>query len=508
MRLILFVVLALVKTISCAQTSLNEIDLKLGEYTVGFKHYTIVDSTRTYSRVYDYSNQKVLRPIPVSIWYPSNQNTEGIQPLQILDYFTILKEEEEWEHLPNEQLLNWFEYANTKQNRIHLLETTNAFSELKFANNKFPVIVYAPSHQASSIENFALCEYLTSHGYIVISSPSRGTETRWFSNNPVKEIENQARDVEFLMKEVGKLPIADFNNIALMGFSFGGLANVIAQNRNEHVKAMVSLDGTERYQYGLLNRSAFFNPEKIDVPYIHMAQKDIPEKVLAEDDINPELNVKFELFDSISKSEAYQLKFHHLTHSYFSTLGVLFAKRDKRQDKNDSQIMESYKWVSIYGLNFLNAFLKKDQEASSFIKNKPANNKVKNGLITQKIKQAEPALFTFQDFNDLAVKQNYEELPKLYELVIQEHGSFEIPEGNLNTLGLQLVFNPTTSEQGIDVFQLAIALYPYSANLLDSLAEGYVFIQQKEKAIEYFKKSLELNPQNQNAINRLEQFKE
>ena len=490
------------------QTSLNEIDLNFGKYKVGFRHYTTVDSTRTYSRIFDYSNKKILRPIPVSIWYPSEQKTGNKQPLKILDYFKILKEEEEWEYLPNEQVLNWFYYSNTPANQNHLKELTKAYPAIEFATGNFPIIIYTPSFQASSIENFALCEYLASHGYFVISSPSRGTETRWFSSNNAKEMETQARDVEFLIKVVGKYPMANYKKIAVVGFSFGGLANMLAQNRNEKIKAIISLDGTERYQYKLLKKSPFFDKINIDVPYIHMAQKEIPEKVLKEDNREAELNTKFELYDSITNSTVYRLKFHNLTHSHFSTLGILFGSRDKRQDKSDSEIMESYKWVSTYTLNFLNAYLGNDDKALSFIENKPSDNGLRNGLITHRTKQPESVAFTFQDFNDLASSHNYQNLLQLYDSIIKKHPSFKIPEGNLNTIGLQLVFNPNTPEEGINIFLLATKLYPNSANLFDSLAEGYLYVGNKSKAVENFEKSLVLNSQNQNAIDRLKQLKD
>lgn len=274
------------------------------------------------------------------------------------------------------------------------------------------------------------------------------------------------------------------------------------------MKAIVSLDGTERYQYALLENSPFFDVDKIDVPYIHMAQKEIPAIVLKEDNIDAELNFTFKLYDSISNSQAYQLRFHDLTHSYFSTLGVLFANRDARQDKSDSEIMDSYKLVSTYALNFINAVLKNDEKALTFITNQPVENGIANDIISQKTKKLIKVEFTFEDFNEVASSQNYENLFQLYESVLKTHASFEIPEGNLNTLGLQLVFNPKKSQQGIKVFLLATKLYPNSANLFDSLAEGYLFIGNKEKAIESFKKSLELNSQNQNAINRLEQLEE
>ena len=489
------------------QTSLKKIGLENGKYSVGFLHYATADSTRTYSRINDFNNQNIPRPILVSLWYPSTQNTAAITPMKVINYFEVLKKEEEWEYLPNEQLLNWFYYHNTPANQKHLQEQTTAYPKIEFADGKFPVIIYTPSLHASGIENFALCEYLASNGYIVIASTSRGTENRWFNKNHEKNIETQARDVEFLIQEIRKSPNADTNQIALMGFSFGGLSNVLVQMRNTNIKAIVSLDGTERYQYALLKKSPFFDIKKMNVPYIHMAQKDIPEKVLKEDNINSELNTVFKLYDSLTKSKTYRLKFKNLSHSYFSTLGVLFEKRDKRQDKSDSEIMESYKWASVYTLHFLNAFLKKNISALQFMNNTSLDNGIKNDFIIKRTKLPEKDTFTFKDFNELASDKNYKDLLSLYQIVKKKHPSLELPEGNLNTLGLQLVFRPDSSEKGILVLLFATKLYPNSSNLFDSLAEAYLFLENKEKAIQNFEKSLELNAQNQNAIKRLQQLK-
>ena len=135
MRLLYIIILILFKVnLICGQASIKGIDLNNGKYDVGFQHYTTSDSTRTYSRVYDYSNQIIARPIPVSIWYPSNQNSNSNEQLKVLDYLEILKEEEEWEYLPNEQILNWFYYSNTSANQDHFKEKTTAYSELEFAN--------------------------------------------------------------------------------------------------------------------------------------------------------------------------------------------------------------------------------------------------------------------------------------------------------------------------------------------------------------------------------------
>lgn len=491
-------------SICLGQTSLKQINLENGRYEVGFIHYQSFDSTRTYNRIYDWNKRSIPRPIPVSLWYPSSGKPKDAPLMTVLDYMEILKIEEEWEYLPNEQILNWFSYPNTKANYDHFKENTTAKNSINFADGIFPVVVYAPSYQGSSIENFALCEFLASNGYIIISSPSRGSDNRFFEGGSEKDLETQTRDIEFLIKEISKIPNTDIDQLATMGFSFGGLSNVLAQMRNENIAAIVSLDGSIKYQYGTLQSSPFFDIDKVDVPFIYMAQKDIPDQVLKEDNIAAELNTNFEFYDSLSNSRAYQLKFHNMTHPYFSTLGVLFQPRDKRQDNSDIEIMESYKLVSIYTLNFLNAFLKSDKGALRFMENSSSEN----AFITQKFKKPNGQKFSFQDFNELAAKQDYQDLKDLYQSILNKYPSLELPEGNLNNLGLQLLFNPRTSGKGIKVLSFATTLYPDSANLFDSLAEAYLFVGDVGKAIDNFEKSLDLNSNNQNALNRLEQLRE
>ncbi len=491
------------------QTSLKEINLKNGAYNVGFKHYTRIDSTRFYKIENNFDNQITNRPIPISIWYPTRIKSSDSNQLKVLDYLEVLKEEEESKNLPNELLLDWFpDLGDTPQNRAHLFEKVNALSNADFLEGKFPVVVHAPSYQASSIENFALFEYLASNGFVVISSPSRGTDTRWLEGGTTKDMETQSRDVEFLLKEIHKYGNIDFDKIALMGFSFGGLANAITVMKNKTLSAVVSLDGTERYNYRVLEKSPYFNLDRFNIPYIHFAQKDIPEEVLISDQIPAELNYKFQLYDSLKYSNAYSYKFHDLTHSYFGTIGVLFAFRDKRQDKSDSEIMASYKLLYEHTLQFLNATLKKGKKAKVFIENSPDKNNISENLVSKKMKKSLTKEFDYKDFQNLALKQGYRDLIPLYEKTATKHPAFKLEEGMLNNLGLRLSFNAGKMEQGINVFLLAVHIYPNSANLYDSLALAYLYNKDIKNAIASYKKSLELNPENQNAINKLRELEE
>jgi tetratricopeptide (TPR) repeat protein len=59
----------------------------------------------------------------------------------------------------------------------------------------------------------------------------------------------------------------------------------------------------------------------------------------------------------------------------------------------------------------------------------------------------------------------------------------------------------------VEIFRLNVEQFPMDANVYDSLGEAYLKQGDKALAIENYKKSLDLNPQNENArdvLKRLE----
>lgn len=61
--------------------------------------------------------------------------------------------------------------------------------------------------------------------------------------------------------------------------------------------------------------------------------------------------------------------------------------------------------------------------------------------------------------------------------------------------------------KAINIFKLNTKLFPNSANVYDSLGEAYLENGNKEQAIFHYKKSLALNPNNENAKEILEERK-
>ncbi|HKR00463.1 MAG TPA: alpha/beta hydrolase fold domain-containing protein [Pyrinomonadaceae bacterium] len=78
-------------------------------------------------------------------------------------------------------------------------------------------------------------------------------------------------------------------------------------------------------------------------------------------------------------------------------------------------------------------------------------------------------------------------------------------EGTLNTLGYKLI-NKGRATDAIEVFRLNTLAYPQAFNAYDSLAEAYMVVGNKQLAIENYRKSLELNPKNTNAVPMLERL--
>jgi CubicO group peptidase (beta-lactamase class C family) len=80
-----------------------------------------------------------------------------------------------------------------------------------------------------------------------------------------------------------------------------------------------------------------------------------------------------------------------------------------------------------------------------------------------------------------------------------------VSEARLNDLGYSLLQQKKIAE-AITLFKVTVELYPQSANAYDSVAEAYMMNGDKQLSIANYKKSLELNPKNTNAVERLKKL--
>ncbi len=78
-------------------------------------------------------------------------------------------------------------------------------------------------------------------------------------------------------------------------------------------------------------------------------------------------------------------------------------------------------------------------------------------------------------------------------------------ESEVNTIGYRLL-QMKKPDEAVEIFKINVELYPDSANAYDSLAEGYMNQGNRELAIKFYKKSLELDPKNANAAATIERL--
>jgi tetratricopeptide (TPR) repeat protein len=87
----------------------------------------------------------------------------------------------------------------------------------------------------------------------------------------------------------------------------------------------------------------------------------------------------------------------------------------------------------------------------------------------------------------------------------KDNSEFKPDKGAINSWASQLISENHLSE-ATELSKLNVQLYPDSSSAYDGLGEAYMKSGQKELAIESYKKSLEKNPDDTNARDKLKQL--
>jgi CubicO group peptidase (beta-lactamase class C family) len=88
---------------------------------------------------------------------------------------------------------------------------------------------------------------------------------------------------------------------------------------------------------------------------------------------------------------------------------------------------------------------------------------------------------------------------------LQKTDQLKFEEGELNTWGYKLIAQKK-KKQALAIFKLNTYLFPLSYNTYDSLAETYWLLGDTQKAVEHYKKVLELKPDNTHAKEQLKKL--
>ena len=104
------------------------------------------------------------------------------------------------------------------------------------------------------------------------------------------------------------------------------------------------------------------------------------------------------------------------------------------------------------------------------------------------------------------IERGAAEALKNYQQQRKQPNAAAISGNKINSIGYALL-RMKKIDDAIEVFKLNTIDFPDSANFWDSLAEGYMTRGDKEPAIKFYEKSLELDPKNTNAVEQLKKLK-
>jgi dienelactone hydrolase len=485
-----------------ADAASSVIDAPAGQYGVGLRIVQQYDYTRSFSATVDpvtggSVRGELARPMQTLVWYPANPPAHKVV---YADYVRARATEQQFDLSPaaksqfaakREESLSGHLGASVA--RDVLQSPMLASFDAGAARGKFPVVVYAPGAGGAADENADLCEYLASHGYIVVASTSLGTHEKNIAY-ALEDAQTQARDIEFLIGYALSMPQVDGRRVAVIGWSWGGMANVFAASEDNRISAIVSFDGTREPAFTKL-----IPPQKITAPWLYISRT--PDTI---PQINKsEIDTTFSLLNEAKYADVYQLTMYPMRHVDFISRHLRESSASDFGDYSKAEVARTYDIVARYVLHFLDASLKHDQQALAFLHRTPAENGVPGHPMLAEVHQAQALPPSQASLAAELARSGFAHVAEAYQEARKRDTSFQLSQRDLKTWGYGLLDQGRTLD-AIEVMKLWTTLFPADWDAADSLAEAYQTAGNKPLAIHYYRKSLELNPGNTNAAKHLE----
>ncbi len=95
---------------------------------------------------------------------------------------------------------------------------------------------------------------------------------------------------------------------------------------------------------------------------------------------------------------------------------------------------------------------------------------------------------------------------QLYTLHKNDSMHYYMDEQEINSMGYYLLYTAGNTVAAAALFNINILQFPRSANAYDSMGEAYMVMGDKKQALENYRKSLDLNPSNDNAKKMIEKL--
>jgi dienelactone hydrolase len=478
-----------------------------GRHPVGLRVIEQYDLARGYRSATDPFTGRATsgtraRPIQTLIWYPAKKGT-GLA-MTAGNYLRLGATPDDFGQAAAERARLESDYVNsrvsaltTRRAQIELAALMTARRDAIASEGRFPVVIYAPSYRGPAFENADLCEFLASHGYLVIASPSIG-QSPYGMTDDLEGIETQVGDIQYLIGYSHSLPQADIEHLAVLGYSWGGLANVMAAAKDPRIHALVSLDGSVRSYPDVIEQSRFLTPDRVTAPMLYVAAT--PRQI---EDLPADMNRERSFLNRMRYSDLYRVTLAPYVHPNFSVMfGQRFVAETAYGNYDQDELSVANGWIETYVRRFLDTYAKGDSAGRAFLETPASQTGAPAHLLTVYRVKGDGDPPTRTAFAAALATDGFERASTIYQTFRTRAPGFTLSDDELNAWGYTLL-RGGQAQQAVALFRLNTELHADSWNAFDSLGEGYASSGNREAAIVAYRKSLALNPGNANAVTRL-----
>lgn len=297
-------ILFLFITIKLAGQNYFATNLEYGNFNIGYDIIKTIDLGRP---TLNGTSTEVGRAMTLNVWYPAKASKK-LQKMVFKDYITpegIKNLENEKKYLLDRvaelsgDTVNFFLAANDILNSETKVEFKAPIVEGKLFMIFFPDLPYGQS---------IMCEYLASHGYLVVSPTIQGSFNKAIEYN-VRGIETGVDDLEFSLAFV-RSNYKVQQSFAVMGLGFNASITLAHFMRNTDIACYISLEGgiTTKFENNLIEKSPYFDIKLCNRPMLIINAP------------HPDVDTKLTLKYKYAK-KVYQ-HFFHSSEFYFLNYGI------------------------------------------------------------------------------------------------------------------------------------------------------------------------------------------
>lgn len=476
-------------------------ELKPGACPVGFRLEVATDLTRSADD--PAGVPQMGRPVRIYWWYPAKEPGTS---MTVGDYTRLAEQDfAPAAGIPPGLPVPLGKGLTPEQRQALLVSRTAASRGAAPAAGKFPVLVFGQGlYYESPVSNLVICEYLASHGFIVATCPLAGTRHRLVNLN-IEDLETAIRDLEWVLSRARALPAADLDRAGVIGYDLGGMAGLTLCLRHPELSAFASLDAgiLTPHRSDLPASHPSYREDRFVIPWMHLTQaRFMPPE--------PGSGQPSNLFARKTGGDSYLVPVPATSHGSFSSYAMMGIKQAVpgywgTPAENEQSLHED---ICRRVLLFFEGYLKGRETARRQLQaeavaavDQPAQPKIF-------FKAGVPVPPSRARLIHLLITKGPEEAKPVIEQAQAAAGGPVLDEAELNWLGYHFLYWWGREAEAAKLFQLGVSLFPGSANLYDSLGEAWQVNGNIPAAIESYRRSLELDPNNANARAALQRLQE